>query len=153
MPPQLLQFIERARPVGAQQPGKPAIGEHPAAGLALRAVVRFVVRIAYPENLRAAPPARFPVAPMNRHTLAKRRDLLREPRARLRRQAPDPQFERAASRSEEPVPFVARQLAGQSEGRESGGVENLVRDRKSTRLNSSHLGISYAVFCLKKKKK
>src|SRR5258705_2849843 len=27
-----------------------------------------------------------------------------------------------------------------------------VVDRKSTRLNSSHLGISYAVFCLKKKK-
>src|SRR5262245_63908908 len=29
----------------------------------------------------------------------------------------------------------------------------VLRDRKSTRLNSSHLGISYAVFCLKKKKK
>src|SRR5262245_65206920 len=28
-----------------------------------------------------------------------------------------------------------------------------IADRKSTRLNSSHLGISYAVFCLKKKKK
>src|SRR5436853_5593388 len=28
----------------------------------------------------------------------------------------------------------------------------ILRDRKSTRLNSSHLGISYAVFCLKKKK-
>src|SRR5947199_6577423 len=28
-----------------------------------------------------------------------------------------------------------------------------LKDRKSTRLNSSHLGISYAVFCLKKKKK
>src|SRR5947199_1494468 len=28
----------------------------------------------------------------------------------------------------------------------------LRRDRKSTRLNSSHLGISYAVFCLKKKR-
>src|SRR5690554_7654834 len=27
------------------------------------------------------------------------------------------------------------------------------RDRKSTRLNSSHVRISYAVFCLKKKKK
>src|SRR5439155_26442151 len=27
------------------------------------------------------------------------------------------------------------------------------RDRKSTRLNSSHVAISYAVFCLKKKKK
>src|SRR3712207_8425752 len=29
----------------------------------------------------------------------------------------------------------------------------LKRDRKSTRLNSSHANISYAVFCLKKKKK
>src|SRR5262245_65202795 len=28
---------------------------------------------------------------------------------------------------------------------------SLAQDRKSTRLNSSHLGISYAVFCLKKK--
>src|SRR5262245_66009324 len=33
----------------------------------------------------------------------------------------------------------------------SGSRDHL--DRKSTRLNSSHLGISYAVFCLKKKKK
>src|SRR5258707_13907907 len=32
-----------------------------------------------------------------------------------------------------------------------GGSEE--RDRKSTRLNSSHANISYAVFCLKKKKK
>src|SRR5258705_8737171 len=32
-------------------------------------------------------------------------------------------------------------------------LERAVLDRKSTRLNSSHLGISYAVFCLKKKKK
>src|SRR5699024_11308741 len=29
---------------------------------------------------------------------------------------------------------------------------HLARDRKSTRLNSSHVSISYAVFCLKKKK-
>src|SRR5205814_9082778 len=33
------------------------------------------------------------------------------------------------------------------------GVHGIAVDRKSTRLNSSHLGISYAVFCLKKKKK
>src|SRR5438270_9776869 len=32
-------------------------------------------------------------------------------------------------------------------------VDRLVLDRKSTRLNSSHSQISYAVFCLKKKKK
>src|SRR5262245_63212896 len=31
-------------------------------------------------------------------------------------------------------------------------LRRLQPDRKSTRLNSSHLGISYAVFCLKKKK-
>src|SRR2546426_8789111 len=31
--------------------------------------------------------------------------------------------------------------------------EDALQDRKSTRLNSSHLVISYAVFCLKKKKK
>src|SRR3712207_8852424 len=35
----------------------------------------------------------------------------------------------------------------------SGGVAGAcVADRKSTRLNSSHANISYAVFCLKKKK-
>src|SRR3712207_6986432 len=46
-------------------------------------------------------------------------------------------------------------------GDEPGGASPLValedlaeaRDRKSTRLNSSHANISYAVFCLKKKKK
>src|SRR5256885_10165579 len=35
----------------------------------------------------------------------------------------------------------------------SVGLLNQYSDRKSTRLNSSHLVISYAVFCLKKKKK
>src|SRR5258705_9206979 len=35
----------------------------------------------------------------------------------------------------------------------AGGLAEMRQDRKSTRLNSSHLGISYAVFCLKKKKK
>src|SRR5437667_470029 len=37
--------------------------------------------------------------------------------------------------------------------RQASGVVALGRDRKSTRLNSSHITISYAVFCLKKKKK
>src|SRR5690554_7790506 len=32
-------------------------------------------------------------------------------------------------------------------------IEQYAEDRKSTRLNSSHVRISYAVFCLKKKKK
>src|SRR5256885_14893225 len=36
--------------------------------------------------------------------------------------------------------------------RHPAGVRDRRQDRKSTRLNSSHLVISYAVFCLKKKK-
>src|SRR3712207_7662056 len=35
----------------------------------------------------------------------------------------------------------------------SQAIEHLMTDRKSTRLNSSHANISYAVFCLKKKNK
>src|SRR5690606_41335448 len=34
----------------------------------------------------------------------------------------------------------------------SATAQNAIKDRKSTRLNSSHVKISYAVFCLKKKK-
>src|SRR5690625_6969434 len=34
-----------------------------------------------------------------------------------------------------------------------GTIERVTSDRKSTRLNSSHVAISYAVFCLKTKKK
>src|SRR5262245_65880702 len=37
-------------------------------------------------------------------------------------------------------------------GHQKGIEQPTIVDRKSTRLNSSHLGISYAVFCLKKKK-
>src|SRR3712207_7641170 len=38
-------------------------------------------------------------------------------------------------------------------GRSGSTERGTKRDRKSTRLNSSHANISYAVFCLKKKKK
>src|SRR2546421_3642527 len=66
--------------------------------------------------------------------------------------------------------FQAVERSGQGPGRQHAEVERRVRlevgdvkniwdppdptqDRKSTRLNSSHDQISYAVFCLKKKKK
>src|SRR5258708_27470346 len=54
-------------------------------------------------------------------------------------------------------------VSGSAGGSSGGGVGNIIfpttsmpnnpLDRKSTRLNSSHQIISYAVFCLKKKKK
>src|SRR3712207_7285077 len=52
-------------------------------------------------------------------------------------------LKRAAKRK----PFILSSASGQ-------GVQEVLHalDRKSTRLNSSHANISYAVFCLKKKK-
>src|SRR3712207_8475733 len=53
-------------------------------------------------------------------------------------------------RFEEDPPFLTRVV--EEEIREQ--IDEILRtDRKSTRLNSSHANISYAVFCLKKKKK
>src|SRR5438445_13603455 len=54
----------------------------------------------------------------------------------------------------EETPSLA--LRASVDGKEPGGLRRPAqteKDRKSTRLNSSHANISYAVFCLKKKKK
>src|SRR3712207_7316350 len=56
--------------------------------------------------------------------------------------------ERDAGAADRQDPGPRRQL-----GRRVRGARPRRRDRKSTRLNSSHANISYAVFCLKKKKK
>src|SRR5690242_21525771 len=62
----------------------------------------------------------------------------------------------------DPLGRGARRLPGNpqglAEGRDDVGgqprePQGRGRDRKSTRLNSSHMSISYAVFCLKKKRK
>src|SRR5690606_36245335 len=51
-----------------------------------------------------------------------------------------------------PLP-VSLSPEGEGAVRAWTGTSELYEDRKSTRLNSSHVKISYAVFCLKKKKK
>src|SRR5258705_8316859 len=61
-----------------------------------------------------------------------------------------PEIRRGFDRDHLEVHEVAPALEPGVEGRAGWGFHEL--DRKSTRLNSSHLGISYAVFCLKKKK-
>src|SRR3712207_7141582 len=62
----------------------------------------------------------------------------------------------AAQRPGEP-PGLDQSQAGLPRGRlqhvGEAALLRLLQDRKSTRLNSSHANISYAVFCLKKKKK
>src|SRR6266513_3600248 len=60
-----------------------------------------------------------------------------------------------------PVIYVAQPFGGMSPAQMEGYLVYyyeyhflyITGDRKSTRLNSSHVSISYAVFCLKKKKK
>src|SRR5256885_7842556 len=49
--------------------------------------------------------------------------------------------------------LIHLQVHGKRVSMKNGRLHQQERDRKSTRLNSSHLVISYAVFCLKKKKK
>src|ERR1039458_10738401 len=82
-------------------------------------------------------------------------DLSIEDEGRIVRALTYPSLVMIASASENPRKSVSGSCLRFRNGRiaklrgraEVGGV-----DRKSTRLNSSHLGISYAVFCLKKKK-
>src|SRR5947199_4931175 len=61
--------------------------------------------------------------------------------------------EAAEVRGKRVTPFLLEHLAKRSAGRtlKTNIAQEWSKDRKSTRLNSSHLGISYAVFCLKKK--
>src|SRR5207253_9646965 len=69
-----------------------------------------------------------------------------------------------SSESRGSVPELRERCAGDAHGQTAGTLRarrgrlpetsrlRLLTDRKSTRLNSSHVAISYAVFCLKKKK-
>src|SRR5690348_17420563 len=52
-----------------------------------------------------------------------------------------------------PYDLAGLLLAGAVQQQREQEAREVVGDRKSTRLNSSHPSISYAVFCLKKKKK
>src|SRR5690554_7103977 len=65
---------------------------------------------------------------------------------------------RAAGAQVRLLPTVTREPLPETPERRSilqalDNFQHVIADRKSTRLNSSHVRISYAVFCLKKKKK
>src|SRR5438034_3929903 len=66
------------------------------------------------------------------------------------REVGDPRTAREAHRRAD---FLTQDLEGAGNAGGAVGGETPEGDRKSTRLNSSHTVISYAVFCLKKKKK
>src|SRR5205814_7210582 len=106
--------------------------------------------------------------PADSRTLRRRQRLSRaRERSLWRLRTPDePVVRVVGSRARRAARAAARgaRRSGRARRRDSAGRCAAVRraagdahrrggDRKSTRLNSSHLGISYAVFCLKKKKK
>src|SRR5689334_24120994 len=92
------------------------------------------------------------IRPPPRSTLFPYTTLFRSPSA----VGPVPQHEVSRERREETqgrgrdAKEGAAEAKGETEARGRG--RRLAEDRKSTRLNSSHSSISYAVFCLKKKK-
>src|SRR5690606_41074001 len=93
-------------------------------------------------------PAPFPVVAPHRQSERRSGDReaqgIAEVLARLRRgrtHEKQPRHEKKQGRSRGPAPMLAHRRH----------ASRPVRDRKSTRLNSSHVKISYAVLCLKKK--
>src|SRR5207249_11175228 len=86
------------------------------------------------------------------HSFPTRRssDLVNPSRTRLPGRKKKRRFARRRVSKGETAETLARPSL-RSEGRRQSAFRAL--DRKSTRLNSSHVSISYAVFCLKKKKK
>src|SRR5690625_7051177 len=78
------------------------------------------------------------------------------PYTTLFRSRPDPRrgLGRRADRPARPEHLAAGDARHRPQGTSSSGCSaaHHRQDRKSTRLNSSHVAISYAVFCLKKKK-
>src|SRR5256885_4539382 len=92
----------------------------------------------------------FPYPPLfrsSRHRAAR----IHLPREREGQQAHG--VEMSATRREFMAAAVAAAATGatlqaQQPGNRVGGYDHVALDRKSTRLNSSHLAISYAVFCL-----
>src|SRR5690349_2638813 len=79
-------------------------------------------------------------------------DLSRSLRARMEKAAHEERYEQAA-KYRDLISTVEDLQERQRIAAAEGDDTDVFGDRKSTRLNSSHVEISYAVFCLKKKKK
>src|SRR5205814_8870848 len=81
---------------------------------------------------------------LEEHGLPRRQ--VKFPNATLKRLISDYTHEAGVRQLEREIASLTRKVA-----RKIVSTHGVNGDRKSTRLNSSHLGISYAVFCLKKK--
>src|SRR5690242_3804471 len=105
-----LKFIQGARPVRPQQSRQASISQDFAAGLASRAIVGFVIRVANALYLFATPRARFSITAVSRHALTKCSNLLRKSSRRFCPQPLDPKCKSIARRGEQPIPLILFQF-------------------------------------------
>src|SRR5436305_1127222 len=103
---QRFQFVERTRPVGAEQARKTAVGEHFAASLALRAIVGFVISVTNAQDLLTAARTWLAVFAVNRHLGAERGDFLGKFLGGFGGEAINPDLQRGARGVVEALPFV-----------------------------------------------
>jgi len=120
------KLLEGAGPIGAEQAREAAVGEDFAAGLAGGAIVGFIVGITDALNGVATTRTGLAEAAVNSHLGTKCRDALRESFSGLGGEPCDPKFQCEARGVEEALPLVGRELVRERDGRETGGVENLV---------------------------
>src|SRR5260370_20307320 len=135
-----LQFLERARPVFAQQARQSAIGQQLSAGLAARAIVRLIVGIADALDLRAAAQAWLLVSAVHGHAFAKRCYFLGEFALCILAKPFDPPNQRQPDRLEEAANLLGGELLRELDRRKSRLKENLVGVGVADAAEQSRIG-------------
>src|SRR5947209_9567354 len=124
-----LELLDGARPILLEQARKRTVGEQPAARLAGRAIVRFVLGVDDALDGRAAHRTGLAVAAVNGHVLAERGYLLGEAALRVVTQALDPFLEDLTRGCEQQLDVCLGHRVGQLHGRDLRPVQDLVAVR------------------------
>jgi len=120
------ELVEGAGPVGAEETREAAVREDLSVGLALRAVVGFVVGVADSLDGCAAGWAGLSEAAVHGHVFAEGGDFFGEGCGGFGVEAGYPKTKRVASGGEEALPLVFGEFVGLQDGGEMGRVEDLV---------------------------
>ncbi len=120
------ELVEGAGPVGAEETREAAVGEDFSVGLALGAVVGFVVGVADALDGLAAGGAGLFEATVDGHVFAEGGDFFGEVAGGFGVEAIDPELKSVAGGGEEALPLLVGEFVGERDGGEAGGVEDLV---------------------------
>src|ERR1017187_4595660 len=121
------QLLQRARPVLAEQARETPVRQHLAARLAARTIVGLIAGVANAQHFFATSRTGLAVAPMHGHPIAESGHLLREFLAGFGAQPVEPQRRSIARRGMQPRDLFRRQFARLRDGRQSRGMQDLVR--------------------------